>query len=563
MRVRRPSLAVRQLDDRIAPAAVLHYTDVDGDQVTVRTSVGTDTALAAGAEFDGSHHQLQALFLSGNTFAGSSVTITAKPGQLGGDGLVNVGYIDAAGNNLGAVSVHGDLGRIDAGRGTPTSVAVKSLAVMSMGRFGTTTQDGFASLFSNLHGALGSLTVHGDLDGVSIEVTGPNGKAGPVHISGSLIGGAATGEIRTTGAMGPVVIGGDVVGGGFSLNGTDVPTGVVASGGKLVSLTIDGSVIGADVQGSGQVSLSEDAGPIRVLGSLVAGNKPLSGSIVGSNPGTVASVAISGSLMSHSSGNISGAVDLPQYAVGSVTVGGDMGTCVILEHVGAIAVRGNVDGLLDVGTAASVRVGGSLSAGLRGVRVGSVIVGGSVRGGLVSLDQSIGRLIVRGSLVDSLVTVAGPTVPDGTPCVGIGSLTVFGLVENTQIVAGYDAFAGPENNDVQIGAVTVGGDWIASDLIAGISASGIGGSIFGNADDEKGFGSSTVDQPHNFSRIGPVLIQGQVLGAPGGGISHGIEAEEVTSLSIAGTLVRLKPGRSNDTTAIPLGATGDLEVREF
>src|SRR5438309_1936743 len=101
MRIRRSALAVRQFDDRILPAATLHYTDVDGDIVTVRTSVGTDADLAVAASFDPSQHQLQTLFLNVNKFAGTSVSITAKPGPTGGDGLANVGYISGNGNNLG------------------------------------------------------------------------------------------------------------------------------------------------------------------------------------------------------------------------------------------------------------------------------------------------------------------------------------------------------------------------------------------------------------------------------------------------------------------------------
>ena len=40
---------VELLESRIAPAAIYHFTDVDGDLVTIKTSKGTDAQLAARA----------------------------------------------------------------------------------------------------------------------------------------------------------------------------------------------------------------------------------------------------------------------------------------------------------------------------------------------------------------------------------------------------------------------------------------------------------------------------------------------------------------------------------
>lgn len=559
-RTRGPTLAVRPLDDRVVPSSVLTYTDVDGDLVTVRTGPG----LVAAAQFDAAHHQLQTLTLSANSaFAGTSVSITATPGPTGGDGLANVGYINATGIDLGAVTVHGDLGRIDAGTGGPTSVAVRSLTAVSMGRFGTTTQGAGPSLYSNLHGALGSLTVHGDLDAVSVVASGPNGKIGPVRVGGSLIGGQTSGEIRTAGALGPVAIGGDLVGGGLTFNGTDFPTGIVEAGGKLVGLTIGGSVIGAAFQGSGQVALGGDAGPIRVGGSLVGGSGIDSGSVFGTNPITVASLSVGGSLVPKSATTLSGTAEVVNGTIGWMTVGGDMGTFIAARNLGSVTIRGSIDdsagpGVIQVygGGAGAIRIGGSVTGALLGSRFGSVTVGGSVHG-TIRADETIGRVTVRGSLVDSLVQAAGPAAADGKPSVAIGSVTVFGRVEHSQIRAGFDESGQGVNGDAQIGPVTVHGDWIASDLVAGINPGF--SDVFGTSFDHP----MTSGQPHSFSRIGPVVIGGQVLGTPGGGNSHGIEAQEVASLTVAGTKVRLTAGRSNDTTAIPLGATGDMVVREF
>lgn len=566
MRTRRSALDLHPLDERFLPAAVLHYTDVDGDLVTVRTSAGTNADLSFGAIFDPSGHQLQTLWLFPNAFENTSVSITAKPGPTGGDGLVNVGYINAFGINLGAVTIHGDLGRIDAGTGGTSAIAVRSLTAISMGRFGITTQDVSPSLLSNLHGALGKMDVRGDLDAASLQISGPNGKAGSIHVGGSLIGGFTSGAIHADGALGPVFIGGDLVGSGFSLNGNDVPTGVIACNGKLVGLTIGGSVIGSAIDGSGQVNVAGDAGPIRVGGDLVAGGGAYSGSIYENGQGTVASVSIGGSLIPGPSLFASGAVIMASDTVGSVTVGGNVRTFIAVGRSASVVVHGSVGDLTKWGQIngeilGDVRIGGSLTGTIRTQRIGSLTVGGSVEGG-ISAFESIGRLVIKGNLVSSNVSVMGPAVPDGKPCVGIGSLTVFGRVEQSQIAAGFDPMGNLGNADVQIGAVTVHGDWIASDLTAGISA-GFMSTIFGDADDVITNALGAINQPHNHSRIGPVVIQGQLLGTPGNASSHGIEAEEIVSLSVGGTAVHLKAGRSNDTAAIPLGAMGDVVAREF
>ena len=47
-----------------------------------------------------------------------------------------------------------------------------------------------------------------------------------------------------------------------------------------------------------------------------------------------------------------------------------------------------------------------------------------------------------------------------------------GRLELAQILAGYDTSLTPANADAQIGPVTVGGDWIASSITAGVVAGG-------------------------------------------------------------------------------------------
>jgi hypothetical protein len=85
------------LETRIAPAAVVTFTDVDGDLVTITASKGTKAQLEAAAG-DLTDKRLQVLDLTGTTdFDGAKISISAKPQAGIGDGLVNVGRINATG----------------------------------------------------------------------------------------------------------------------------------------------------------------------------------------------------------------------------------------------------------------------------------------------------------------------------------------------------------------------------------------------------------------------------------------------------------------------------------
>ena len=185
--------SIEPLESRIAPAALV-FTDVDGDQVTINTTVGdvsTHGTVVGG--------QLRLLDLSDASFQDASISVKVAKGPLG-DGLVNIGRINATMRDLGSVTIPGDLGVLDAGDGNAADGSVKSLTVRSMGRYGLATQGAGADLQSNLVGGLGALKVAGDLEQAYIVVTGgSDGKIGSVAIGGSLVGGAVdfSGRIET------------------------------------------------------------------------------------------------------------------------------------------------------------------------------------------------------------------------------------------------------------------------------------------------------------------------------------------------------------------------------
>lgn len=176
------------------------FTDVDGDLVTVKLTGATASLTAADFTFGFSgttHPQLLQLKLDAAD-AGATLTITSKRTAAGGDGFTNVGYLQATGIALGAVTVDGDLGRIDAG-------AVKALTVQSLGALGLASQGAGGTLVSNLSGNLGKLTVKASIHGATVLGAG---SIGPVKITGSFLGG----RLSAGADLGAVSVRGDIIG---------------------------------------------------------------------------------------------------------------------------------------------------------------------------------------------------------------------------------------------------------------------------------------------------------------------------------------------------------------
>lgn len=336
------SSSIEPLESRIAPATltgkILTYTDIDGDHVSITF---TKTALA-GAVFtfdkgsvDGDNsmkQQLQLIDLHAVSDA-DGADITMKVTKAGnGDGLANVGRIAAVGNgifndhSLGKVNIAGDLGSIDAD-------AVSSLTVQSMGVYDLVTSPAGADLTSTISGALGSLTVKGDIKNAFIDVLGgvngvPNG-IGAATIGGSLIGNTPNpmqtlrfGAIEADGDIGNVKIGGDIA-------GVSNESGFVQSDqGKIKSITLGGSLIGGVGNFSGEIRSSSDLGPVKIGGNVQGGGGADSGFIAsntgagGPDNGNITSVSIGGSLIG-GAGLTSGEI-LSAGHLGPVKIGGDL-----------------------------------------------------------------------------------------------------------------------------------------------------------------------------------------------------------------------------------------------
>jgi hypothetical protein len=187
----------------------------------------------------------------------------------------------------------------------------------------------------------------------------------------------------------------------------------------------------------------------------------------------------------------------------------------------------------------------------------------------VRVLYDIGPIVIKGSLIGNatnpvFITARGRETPTATTDVAIQSLSVAGRVEFANVLAGYSAIVTitGENPDAQIGPVKVGGDWIASSLVAGVQddATPDHDSFFGDDDDQKI--TVGIDQPGVFSKIASILIKGIALGTFSVGNHFGFVAEQIGSFKIGTTRFTLIGGARNDIAGLPIGITGDLRVRE-
>ncbi len=219
------------------------FVDRDGDNVTITTNKGpfqqNDFRLVAAGVAGGGQLQLINFTAHAADFIGANLTVSARPGPLGGNGFVNVGYVNATGIDLGAVKIAGDLGRIAAG--TPDSAvfvpAMKSLTVESIGALGTSTQSGGGDLRSDVRGSLSSFTVKEDFRSAEFQVLGSDAKLGAVTIGGSVVADSATARLGGNLGIDSLKIGGDLRAAGGRVE-------ISAFGGALGAVTVGGGIHG-------------------------------------------------------------------------------------------------------------------------------------------------------------------------------------------------------------------------------------------------------------------------------------------------------------------------------
>jgi len=462
---------------------------------------------------------------------------------------------------------------------------------------------------------IGTVTITGDIIGGTRlgagSVISESGSLGAVTIGGSLLGGVGdrSAQIYCAVDLGAVWIGGDVVGGrgaksaeiesrnrGF-LSGTIASVVIVGTlqGGKgdtsgsidaqstIGSLQIGRDLVGGDGPFSGRVMNGSSLGTVKIGGTIRGGNGEASGGIFSTS--NIGAVTIGGSIIGGKTGR-SGSVFTPHGGITSITVGGSLiggsadNTASIKagRSIGLVSVKGNIQGGSQAGNLSLSDSGSIVSyAAIQRVTVGGSLIAGTDRttgayenNAAIIANDDIGAVIIGGSIIGNdtavaLISARGKLQPPAGSDIAIGSISVTGRVERALIIAGRDSYGlGHNNADAQITRVTVGGDWIASSLVAGADTGADG--LFGTQDDVRMSGPGVKNLPNVLSRISNVTIGGQVIGSDGTADHFGIVAENIGVLTINGDVVPIFPGAHNDNRLLSAdidGFFGNLRLREI
>lgn len=500
------------IDLEIVNAKTATYLDIDGDLVTIKTSVGSFQPGDFGLIVGKTGSRLNSFDISsahrGNAFSKTNLTFTAKPKLGMGDSFVNVGYINAIGIDLGSVKIDGNLRDLFAGDAnvSKTSPGLASLTVNSMGNASIEGWIGKVLVKTDLSGnftaesggSIVSLNVIGDLNGAGVRATGDILSA---HIFGSVVGGVQygaayhKGAISAVGKIGKVVVGGSLIGSGVSGEyGGSIVAGIGGIGSVSIGgdLRVDiGSGIHASIISAGSIGTVFIGGSLRADVNGFGGASNAGASVI--SAGSIDSITIGGSLVANANSLQDGpaAEIVTGSRLGSVKIGGSF-----------IGGADNTAHIHSSGSMGSVTIGGSLEGGtglLSGSidsfgTMGDVKIGGRVKGGsgttagTIFSETSIGTVTLGGSLIGGSGTNSG----------SIRAVSLSHLPSSIGLVK--------IGGDLIGSNFTGSGQVVASDYIAGVQVRGsVDGSYFG--------GIQITASSGNARGIGPITIGGELHSA--------------------------------------------------
>jgi hypothetical protein len=361
--------------------------------------------------------------------------------------------------------------------------------------------------------------------------------------------------MNAAGKIGSVAIGGSVAGGTAQFSG-----GIHAFR-SIGTVAIGGSVLGGSGQSSGEIFSGRDIGTIEIGGDLNGGSGDGSGLI---QPlGMLKKIVIHGSLIggSNPGGTVTGSGGIVGGSIGTLKIDGNVRGASVSDSDSAeqsayIASKGRI---------AHVIVGGSIITGTDNSTSGP----GLVNNATIRARDDIGSLFVGGDVTGNdtqrvLITARGQAMPTATTDLAIGKITINGNIEQAEILAGFDfslmsGTPDAANGNAQIGAVKVGGDWIASSISAGVDSNGNG---FGNAND------SVIDMPSGaatdaiVAKIASITIGGTVTGTASSGDHFGFVAQQIGAFTAGGFTAPLTSA-TDAPIDFSFGTGHDVTLREI
>ncbi len=537
---------------------------------------------------------------------GKLVSVTLGGSLIGGSNIVSSGEIKSAGD-IGPVTIGGDVqggsgpnsGRIFTVSGNFAKIGNVTVLGSILGGAGADSgqiASGFTTGVVKIGGSIvgGAGAASGVIDSASFMVS--------VSVGGSLVGagGISSGSISSGGDLLAVTIGREVLG-GPALN-----TGLIYCDDDMGTVTIGGSVVGSAGVGSGAIVAAERLGAVKIGRDLRGGTGADSGRVV-SESADLASVTVGGSLVggsATSSGGIGSFGPLGPVKIGRSVIGGSAnsaGAILTFDTLASLTIGGSLVGgtairtgyVGSVGDMGAVKIGGNVVGGsiasgaptldrtgfIEADRIASVTIGGSMIAGInedlfndltnnasIRVADDLGPVVVKGSLIGRktqssftpvIISARGQELlaPGATSDIAIRSLSVGGRVEWSLVLAGFDqddTITAGTNGNASIGIVTVGGDWLASSISAGVQDPNNSG--FGKATDQLIPGATLI------SRIASITIAGTVAGDVRPEDHFGFVAKQIGFFR-AGAF--LPPLTAAQDAPIQLSLfTGDVTIRE-
>ena len=522
--------SIEPLEPRIAPATIsivgktATWTDFDGDLVTMKWT-STDAPFFAKMDRD-LGLSVSRILLDPVKHNNASITVTVKAAGVFGDGRVELGHLDGPGVALKSFNgPKAGISEIDLGNG------VNSIGTLIMGSYGQTKIAFFSGAMGDelgeINGSTKVVKINGDITNGRLIVGGNSGTSthGSISVAGNMRGDSDPnfgGELYIFGHGKSLTVGGNL----YS------SASILTSAG----IGVDKVTILGDIKAS-NIYVSTSALSIR--GSVV------DGVITAISTKTI---LIGGSLVAQSQGG------------GTLTTFGNIGTITVKGSlIGTNAAKWDgfsIMGEADLSHAAAIVNKSSTSpASVKSISIGGSIISGTisnsnpaVNGGIYS-EGNIGKLTIGGNIegnsktpVNILVKGTAPTTAGDYSA--IGSITVKGSVTHAYIAAGTqlrgvvgDFMTGPQtyitpNPDAGIGSVKIGGDYIHSNIFAGVDDGGTFGVNNTAISDTLAVGDTA-----RTAKIGAVAIKGHLLSDRDSGSLAGFAADVIPSITVNGRKV--------------------------
>lgn len=337
--------------DLLVKRSSLSFTDIDGDRITFSLG-GGGRIIVTDVHFhpDGTVAAVDLTRFAVDGLSPASepidLTVTATtPRGSGGDGLVNIGLIDATGVDLGTVRVSGNVDQILAGDGSATRRA----AIQSLSMLGTLgpADGGDGVMNTELSGNVGSLTIRGGVRNASINI---EGKAGHIRIDGDLLGegGMAMGSVQEFAETGRVR--------GIE---SDLPAGAIVAS-SIKNFTVKGNVTGASITttsgGVGNVTVRGNMTNSSLVSAGVMRVVKIFGDLVSDDPNAPTIITALATLNPKSASRALG--------ISALTVGGDVENAQILVGFNDMRLGLNPDASVGRVTVNGNWIASSLSAGI-------------------------------------------------------------------------------------------------------------------------------------------------------------------------------------------------------